>query len=379
VRALVVNWQDRTNPQAGGAEVHLHEIFGRLAARGHAVTLIVSGYPGASSYDTVDGMRVHRVGSRNTFNLFVAGHYRRELAGRHDVVVEDLNKVPVFAPLWAREPLVLLVHHLFGATAFREASAPFAAATWLLERPIGRMYRGVPVQSVSESTADDLVARGLRREDIAIIHNGVDLGFFHPEATPRRADEPTFLFVGRLKRYKQVDLALEAVARLREEGTNVRFVIAGRGDDEPRLRGVVSRLGIADRVSFEGFVTERRKRELLRTSWATVLPSPKEGWGITNVEAAACGTPAVASDSPGLRESVVHDRTGLLVPHGDVAALTEALRSLAVDPTRVEALGRGALSFAQGFTWDRAADLTEQHLASVIDRGRANRKAMTDR
>jgi glycosyltransferase involved in cell wall biosynthesis len=371
VRVLVVNWQDRTNPQAGGAEVHLHEIFGRLAARGHAVSLLVSGYAGAAPTDVVDGMEVHRAGSRNTFNLFAPGRYRRELAGRSDVVVEDLNKVPVFAPLWVREPLVLLVHHLFGATAFREASAPFAAATWLLERPIGRMYRGVPVQAVSESTAEDLAARGLRRGDIAVIHNGVDPGFFHPDPGLERAPDPTFLFVGRLKRYKQVDLALEAVARLRDAGTHVRLLVAGRGDDEPRLRGVADRLSLGDRVSFEGFVSEERKRELLRTSWATVLPSPKEGWGITNIEAAACGTPAVASDSPGLRESVVHGRTGLLVPHGNVAALADALRSLAADPAKVESLGRGALDFAQGFTWDRAADLTEQHLASVIQSNRA--------
>jgi glycosyltransferase involved in cell wall biosynthesis len=370
VRVLVVNWQDRTNPQAGGAEVHLHEIFGRLAARGHPVSLLCSGY-GAVQRDTTDSMEVHRVGSRHTFNVACPGYYRRHLRGHFDVVVEDLNKVPVFAPLWAREPLVLLVHHLFGATAFREAAAPFAAATWLLERPLGRVYRGVPTQAVSESTADDLVARGLRREDITVIHNGVDLRFFHPDPAVPRAPQPTFLFVGRLKRYKQLDLALQAVALLRDEGTHVRLAIAGRGDDEPRLRGIVDRLALADRVTFEGFVSEERKRDLLRTSWATVLPSPKEGWGITNVEAAACATPAVASDSPGLRESVVDGRTGILVPHGDVPALAAALRSLAHNPARVETLGRGALEFAQGFTWDHAAELTEAHLAGVIDRGRA--------
>ncbi|HET6763450.1 MAG TPA: glycosyltransferase family 4 protein [Longimicrobiaceae bacterium] len=366
MRALVVNWQDRTNPHAGGAEVHLHEIFGRLAGRGHQVSLLCSGYAGAPRRETVDGIDVHRVGARNTFNAFCPGYYRRELAGRHDVVVEDLNKVPVFAPFWVREPLVLLVHHLFGATAFQEASFPFAAATWLLERPIGRVYRGVPTQAVSESTADDLVARGLRRADLTVIHNGVDLAFFHPDPSATRTPQPTFLFVGRLKRYKQLELAIQAIARLRDEGLDVRLTIAGRGDDEPRLRAEVDRLSLQDRVAFEGFVSEERKRELLRSAWATVLPSPKEGWGITNIEAAACGTPAVVSDSPGLRESVVHERTGLLVPHGDVPALAAALRSLAMDPARVQQLGSGALSFAQGFTWDRAADLTEAHLQGVI-------------
>jgi glycosyltransferase involved in cell wall biosynthesis len=367
VKVLVVNWQDRENPLSGGAETHLHEIFGRLVARGHEVTLLVSGWDGAPKRVTLDGMDVHRVGSRHTFNVVCPGYYRRHLAERgFDVVVEDLNKVPVFARFWSRSPLVLLVHHLFGTTAFREAAAPFAAATWLLERPIGLVYRGVPTEAVSESTADDLVARGLRREDITVIHNGVDLSVFHPDPAVHRATEPTFLFIGRLKRYKRVDLAVEAVARLKGEGVAARLQIAGRGDEEPRLRALVERMGLEDRVSFEGFVSEERKRDLMRRAWATVLPSPKEGWGITNIEAAACGTPAVVSDSPGLRESVVHGRTGLIVPHADVPALADALRSLAADRAEMERLGRGALEFAAGFTWDASAEQTEAHLEAVI-------------
>jgi glycosyltransferase involved in cell wall biosynthesis len=342
VKLLVVNWQDLANPQAGGAEVHLHEIFGRLAHRGHDVTLLCSGFPGARGLDEADGMRIHRTGGRHSFTLAAAPYYRRHLAReRFDVVVEDLNKVPLFTPVWVRRPLVVLVHHLFGATAFREASVPFAAATWLLERPIPLVYRGLPAQAVSESTRDDLVARGLRREDVRVIHNGVDVAFFHPDPSVRRSAEPTFLSVGRLKRYKRIDHAIEAVAALKARARPVRLLVAGKGDDEPRLKALADTLGVADRVSFEGFVTEERKRDLMRAAWATVQPSPKEGWGITNVEAAACGTPTVASDSPGLRESVVDGETGILYPHGDVPAL------------------------AQSFTWDRAADLTEAHLAEV--------------
>lgn len=372
MKILVLNWQDLANPQSGGAEIHLHEIFGRLAARGHEVTLLCSGWAGARPRAESTGLRIHRTGGRNTFSLAAPAYYRRSLASEPwDVVVEDLNKVPLFTPYWVRRPLVLLVHHLFGATAFREASAPFAAATWLLERPIPGVYRGLPAEAVSESTADDLVARGLRREDIRVIHNGVDLRFFSPDPTEPRFAQPTFLYVGRLKRYKRIDLAVDAVALLRERGVHVRLRIAGRGDEEPRLRAQVERLGVADRVVFDGFVTEDRKRELLRQCWATVLPSPKEGWGITNIEAAACGTPAVAADSPGLRESVVHDQTGLLVPYGDAAKLADALASLAADPERVARLGTAGRAFAEGYSWERAAELTEAHLAEVAGQGSA--------
>ena len=369
MKILVLNWQDLANPQSGGAEIHLHQIFGRLARRGHQVHALVSGWPGSSDRAQADGMEIHRAGGRNTFSLAAPAYYRKHLASEPwDVVVEDLNKVPLFTPYWVRRPLVLLVHHLFGATAFREASVPFAAATWLLERPIPRVYRGLPTQAVSESTADDLVSRGLRRTDITVIHNGVDLGFFSPDPAAVRASAPTFLYVGRLKKYKRIDLAIEAVHLLKERGHPARLLIAGRGDEEPGLRTLVDRLGVADRVSFKGFVSEERKRELLRTCWANVLPSPKEGWGITNVEAGACGTPAVAADSPGLRESVIHGETGLLVPYGDASALAEALASL--DADRVERLGAGARRFAEGLSWDRAAERTEAQLEGALTRPR---------
>lgn len=366
MRILVVNWQDLANPQSGGAETHLHEVFGRLAARGHEVALLASGFAGARDRAEADGMRIFRTGGRHSFSLAAPAFFRRHLAStRWDVVVEDLNKVPLFSPRWVRRPLVLLVHHLFGATAFREASAPVAAATWLLERTIPRVYRGLPTQAVSESTADDLVARGLRRGDIEVIHNGVDLAFLTPSAAVERFAEPTFAYVGRLRKYKRVDLVLEAVALLRDRGLPVRLRIAGRGADEGRLRGIAARLGLGPLATFEGFVTEERKRELLRGAWAAVIASPKEGWGISNVEAAACGTPCIAADAPGLRESVRHGETGLLVPYGDARALADAMASLARDPARVEALGAGGRRFAERFSWEAAADRTEAHLAGV--------------
>ena len=367
MRLLLINWQDRLNPQAGGAEAHLHEIFGRLAGRGYDIQMLVSGWRGAPATERVDGMEVRRVGGRHSFGLAASAAYRRHFADRpFDLVVEALNKVPVFSPAWSGRPGVLIVHHLFGATAFREASPPVAAATWLLERPLGRVYRNLPVQAISRSTADDLVARGLRDVDIRVIHPGVDLEYFTPDPSVIRSSDPGFLYLGRLKRYKGVDLLLRALARLRAGGMQARLTVAGRGDQLEPLRRLTAQLGLEADVEFAGFVTEDRKRELLRTTWANLFPSPKEGWGITNIEAAACGTPSIASDSPGLRESVRHDRTGILVPHADIGALAEAMARLAASRSEVERLGAGALAFAGEFGWDRAADRTEAHLEEIV-------------
>jgi glycosyltransferase involved in cell wall biosynthesis len=367
VKLLLLNWQDRRNAQAGGAEEHLHEIFGRLAARGHEVTLLASGWAGAPQRERVDGMEVHRVGSRYSFSAVAPRYYRRRLVQeRFDLVVEALNKVPLFSPLWSGRPGVLLVHHLFGITAFREASVPIASMTWLLERPLAPVYRGLPAEAISRSTAHDLVQRGLRPEDIRVIHPGVDLDFFTPAPGAERRPEPTFLYLGRLKRYKAIDAVVLALRRLLDDGVPARLVIAGRGEWEEALRRLVGRLRLEERVDFAGFVSEEEKRALFRQVWANVFPSPKEGWGITNLEAAACGTPTIASDSPGLRESVRDGVSGLLVPHADVSALAGVMRRLATDRDVVEALGRGALDFASSFTWSRAADETEEHLMSVL-------------
>ena len=149
MRLLIVNWQDRENPLAGGAEIHLHEIFGRLVSRGHEVTLLCGGWSGAPPLATLDGITVVRVGTRYTFPFLARAHFQRHLASRgFDLLIEDVNKIPLFSPRWGGPPVVALVPHLFGGTAFQELAAPLAALVWLAERPLGRLYRGVPFEAI---------------------------------------------------------------------------------------------------------------------------------------------------------------------------------------------------------------------------------------
>ncbi|MDQ6886983.1 MAG: glycosyltransferase family 4 protein [Gemmatimonadota bacterium] len=370
MRLLVVNWNDRQNPHAGGAELHLHQIFGRLAGRGHQVTLLTSGWRGCTARAELDGIDVHRVASRYTFQLHARRYYRRTLAsGDHDLLVEDINKVPLYAPLWGARRTLALVPHLFGTTAFHEVSLPMATAVWLSERPLARVYRDTPFEAISRSTADDLVERGIPREAIRVIYPGIDTTSYFP-GSEARSPSPLFAYLGRLKRYKGVDLVIRAFARLAHPAATL--AIAGVGDYRPALEALVRSLDLGDRVRFLGFIVEEEKLSLLRRSWALVFASPKEGWGITNFEAAACGTPVVASNSPGLRESVLDGETGFLVPHGDVDALALALDRLAGDPALVSRLGIRGRRFAEGFSWESATDLTEAHLQDVAGRGRSS-------
>jgi glycosyltransferase involved in cell wall biosynthesis len=370
VRILLVNWNDRENPWAGGAEIHLHEIFGRLARRGHEIDLVTSGWPGAAPAAELDGMRVRRYGDRYSFAWRARPAVRAQLGARgYDVIVEDINKVPLYLCGLTNLPCCAVVPHLFGTTAFLEANWGVAAIVWAAELPIARGYRRAAFHAISDSTRDDLLRRGVPRERIVVIHPGVDAAWYHPDPGTPRAEVPTFLYVGRLKRYKGLEIVLRALAAARVARRDLALEIAGQGNDRRRLERLARALGVADTVRFLGFVSDEEKRRLMRRAWAVVLASRKEGWGISNVEAAACGTPALASDSPGLRESVRDGETGFLVPHGDVQAMARRMLELAGDSGLVTRLGRGARAFATGLSWDRAAQATEAHLQSVIAQG----------
>jgi glycosyltransferase involved in cell wall biosynthesis len=364
---LLVNWQDLENPHAGGAEIHLFEIFGRLAQAGHRVRMVCSGWEGSTTSATIRGIEVHRRGGRHSFALVGRGAVRRAIAEeRPEVVVEDINKLPLFLASVTELPFCVLVPHLFGETAFQEAPWPMAAAVWLAERPLPRAYGRAGFHAISESTRDDLIARGVAADRIRVIHPGVDGERFRPSAAEPRSPEPRFLYVGRLKRYKGIDLAIRALAVARRSRDDLRLDIAGSGDYRPALERLAAELEQSDAVTFHGFVSEERKLSLLRATWANLFPSPKEGWGITVVEAAACATPSLASDSPGLRDSVRHMETGYLVPHGEVDALAARMLELAGNPALVARLGAAARQFAERLTWERAAAETERHLQDII-------------
>lgn len=364
---LLVNWQDLRNPHAGGAEIHLFELFSRLAARGHRVRLVCSSFEGAPAVEMVDGIEVHRHGDRHSFALVGRRAVKRALREEPaDILVDDVNKLPLFTATLTDLPVYTLVPHLFGTTAFQEVSWPMAATVWLAERPIPWLYRRAWFHAISDSTRDDLVARGVPRERIAVVYPGVDSVRFTPSPSGQRTDPPRFVYVGRIKRYKGVELLLRALLEARRHRPDLTLDIAGSGDDRPRLEALAATLGLGEAVRFLGFVDEATKLALLRGAVANVFPSPKEGWGITVMEAAACGTPSLASDSPGLRDSVRDGITGILVPHGDVAAMAAAMCRLADDPLLVATLGAAARRHAEQLTWESAADQVERHLADLV-------------
>jgi glycosyltransferase involved in cell wall biosynthesis len=356
LRIVAVNFRDPAHPEAGGAELHLEEILLEAVRRGHAVTWLAAGFPGGAPESVHRGMRVLRRGRWWSFNLLAPRVLASELAApAPDLVIEDINKVPCFTPLGTRAPVGVIVPHLFGTTAFREADPVSASYVVALESLIPAVYRRSRFLAISDSTRDDLVRRGIARGRIAVVECGLDHASYRRDPAVAKAAAPTVLFVGRLRRYKGLDWVLRAWPGVLARRPDARLVVVGDGPYADALRGAAARLGVSHAVEFRGFASRDGKVRAMQEAWVLVQPSPKEGWGLTVVEAGACGTAVVAADAPGLRDSVRGGETGLLVPFDDDAALVAALLRVLDDGALRERLAAAGERWAARFTWPDCA------------------------
>jgi glycosyltransferase involved in cell wall biosynthesis len=367
---LALNWNDLKNPFGGGAEVHFEELLRRLVKMGHKVTLVCSAWPGASEDEIVHGVRIRRVGSRQSFNFVVPSLLKKlTKAEQFDLLIEDINKIPFYTPCYLKLPTLVVIPHLFATTVFQEVSPALASYVYLAEMPMIPIYKRFLFNVISESTAEEIVARGVPKNQVSVIHCGIDRGTYSYDPSLQKFTEPTVLYLGRIKKYKSIQHLIAACALLRIEIPNIRLVIVGDGDYTPTLKKQVADLQLEQQVHFTGYVSKEVKVDYLRRSHAAVLPSIKEGWGLTNIEANAVGTVAIAANSPGLRDSVKDGHSGLLYPYGDIHSLAEKLKLVLTNDAERVRLESGAREWANRFDWDRAAERFAELLPQVVARG----------
>jgi glycosyltransferase involved in cell wall biosynthesis len=366
-RVLVLNERDLSHPKAGGAEIHVSEIFRRLVSRGYRVTFAASSFPGCTPRDEFHGIEVRRLGRLPFYYPNVARVCRQETRrGAFDVVVECLNKFPFYSTVYASAPVLAVYHHLFGEVAFRQVPWPVAAAVWCAEQLMPPFYRRLPFVTISESSRADLVRRGIPREQIRVSHCGIHRPQIEPVTeTPR---PQRVAFVGRLEAYKHVDVMLQAMALLSDRFPQAEILVIGRGARGSELERLARDLGLANRTRFTGFVSDRERDELLAGTRVCVFASEKEGWGLTVIESNRLGAPVVASDVEGLRDSVRDGETGFLVKGGDVAGFADRIGTLLADDELATRMSRAALAWSRSFDWERTADDMAEALEEVRSR-----------
>jgi glycosyltransferase involved in cell wall biosynthesis len=353
---LVINWQDWKNPYAGGAEIYLYEIFSRMLKKGHNIMLLCSRATHQRRYEKLDGFEIYRIGRRSNFNFFVPSALCAITRHKRiDIIIDDLNKVPFYSPLFIRKKVIPMLMHLFRTAIYRETNFFFATYVFLTERLISYFYPRSDFVAISHSTAEDLKTIGVKNK-IYVVQSGIPT---IPLGIKEERRSNLIAYVGRVKKYKSIDHFVRAIAELKKK-KDIEAVIVGDGDARNDLMHLAQKLHID--IQFPGFVSEEEKYRIYQRARVIVQPSIKEGWGLTAIEAQSCGTPVVCANSPGLREVVQDGKSGFLYEYGDIDNLVQKILVLMENETKWRAFSSSARIWASEFSWDRAADTLEQIL-----------------
>jgi glycosyltransferase involved in cell wall biosynthesis len=368
----LLSWRDLADVEAGGSEVHAATVARLWAEAGIDVTLRTSYAQGHAPVISRDGYRViRRAGRYLIFPRAVVS----EMIGRHgesDALVEIWNGMPFLSPVWYRGPKVVLLHHVHAEMwqMVLGDERPWAATLGdTIERRIApTAYRRTPIVTLSSSSKDDIVEQlHLPACNIHVVPPGIDTMF-----TPGgdKSPDPMVVAVGRLVPVKRYDQLIRALHEARRQQPRLSLTIVGEGYERERLDQLVLDLDLSDWVTFAGRVSDHELVALYRRGWMVVSASAREGWGMSLTEAAACGTPAVATRIVGHSDAVIDGHTGVLVDPDDTVALGAAIADLVADEGRRKQLGNDALANAARFTWESTAVGIMRALAAEANRRR---------
>jgi phosphatidyl-myo-inositol dimannoside synthase len=376
-------------PDLGGMARRHVEICRRLAPDGVTVSTVAAKDDGA--FDRGEPYPI----LRQEFGFSQANRTRNRIRWTRDVsalapsfhIIHAGNiRASGYAAWWAarraRIPYLLYVN---GGDLLREKRKARSLAGRLSARRIFSSAAGIVATSrwVAELSAEVMDLVGARRPPpVHAFDLGTDPAWFHPHADTgalrRRwnvGGAPLVITVARLVPHKGQDVGIQALARLRPEFPELRYVLVGEGPEERRLRALADSVGVADRVVFAGVLRDAELPEAYATATVYLGASrvdrdiDVEGFGISFIEAAACGLPTVAGDSGGVRSAVRDGETGLLVPPADVGAVAGAIELLLRDDAMRTAMGRaGRAAVETHYNWDRVARDTRELARDVIRR-----------
>jgi len=361
-RVHVLAWRDLDDPDAGGSEVHADECERRWAEAGLEIVHRTSAAAGQPATADRNGYRVVRRGSRySVFPRTIASELMGRM-GRYDALIEVMNGVPFFSPVWCRRPRILFLHHVHGPMWDQILPGPLAAFGRALEARIAPpVYRRGWTATPSEATREELLELGFHPDRVVAIPNGTD-----PRFSPggEKTAHPSIVAVARLAPVKRFGLLLDAVSAARDEVPDLTLTIVGDGPERAALAEQAARLGGGAWVEFAGRIDHEELVGVYRRSWIVASASLAEGWGLSLTEAGGCGTPAVATDIRGHRSSVVDGETGLLAAPDD---LGDAIVRALTDHGLRARLGDAAERRVRSMTWDATAAgvLSVLHRAAV--------------
>jgi glycosyltransferase involved in cell wall biosynthesis len=367
MRVIWFNWRDIKHPESGGAEVFTHEVIRRLEKKGYVITLFAERFPDSLQEEYVDGIRIIRDGGK--YGVYrKAKEFYNKYKNNYDFVIDEINAKPFLTPKFVKNnPILAISHHVSLKAWSLELPFPLGyIGYYLYERRGYSHYENIPTVTVSESSKKNLEKIGLKK--ICVVPEGLNTISLNNVAQKQLS--PVIAFVGRLKRNKLPDHALKAFSIIRKSVPDARMWIIGDGYMRKKLEQ-----NSDSSIIFYGHVGEDLKYELMSQAHILLVPGVHEGWGLVVTEANAMGTPAIAYDIPGLKDSIVDGKTGILVKKNSPADMAMHALSLLSDPHRLGQLSRNALDFSRQFSWDNTANgfdkiiqkIYKEHLTSAVN------------
>ena len=352
MRILFINWRDIFHPEAGGAEMYLHEMGKVLIKAGHDVTLFSSNYKNAKKYDEIDGIKIIRNGGKFSIYWKVMQYYLKH-KDDFDIIIESINTVPFLVPVYAKQPVVALIYSVNNKRALiRELGVtPISLVLYLINLLLPVIYKTKSIITISNSGLKELSELGFDPKKIFVVYPCVSSEFDRLVDLTPNFQRPNYniVYLGRLKKYKGIEIILDAVSLLIKK-LPIKFVVIGKGSYEPDLKKKVQQLGIKQNVSFLGYIDEKEKVQILKNSSVFVCCSIDEGgWTLAGLEALKCGVPLVVTNSQ--KDLVIDGKNGFIC---DYSAMEVANRIKLILFNEWSIKSSAAINYSSKFTWENS-------------------------
>jgi glycosyltransferase involved in cell wall biosynthesis len=369
MKILWFTWKDRQHPQAGGAETVNEELAKRLARDGHEVVFIVAGFLGCAPEETRDGFKVIRLGGRYTVYWKAYRYYTKHLRGWADLVIEEINTVPFFTKLYTRgERTIYIFYQLCREIWFYQLGFPVNIIGYISE-PLYLRYlaktRCVTLTE-SESAKQDLIKYGFDSRLVHIFSVGLEIDRLSSFEGMEKYTEPTMLSLGAIREMKRTDDQIKAFELAKRDIPALKLKIAGSGSGKyfHDVQKMIQLSEYAGDIEYLGKISLRKKITLIRKCHCIVVTSVKEGWGLIVTEANSQGTPAVAYDVDGLRDSVRNNETGILSINNTPESLALAIAFLFHNTDTYEKLRVAGWQWSADITFENGYVQFAEHITS---------------
>lgn len=355
MRILWFTWKDSSHPESGGAEVINEKLAAAAALQGHEVVFIVGGYVGSVRNEVRGGYRIIRVGTRWSVYFRAYQEYKRSWQGWADVVIEEINTIPFMTPWYVKEKRVLLFYQLCREIWFYQLFFPLNFVGFFIEPIYLWLLSKNTVLTESQSTKRDLKRFGFDEKSVHIFPIALEEHYLRGARPASLAGIQIVLSLGAIRPMKRTIHQIQAFERAVDSGFPGCLIVAGQpiGSYGEKVRRYCLSSRWREKIHFTGAVSSQKKMELYQASDLILVTSVKEGWGLIVTEAGSQGTPAAVYDVDGLRDSVQNGKTGLIVPNGNIEALSKAILRLHRDERLFTSMRARAVQYARTYTSQR--------------------------